>query len=182
YPDSDGLNKEAFSFRTEVSIDEADLNEDTVLRGSLRYDDAAIVYVNGERIDGFHDGGLDFAEHGDGRNMMDGCSNSSAPNSGECMVPNEYLEAGVNTLAVQLHQGRDSSSDICFGLEHLGFEQIEATNDGQTSILLGMGADPPERRLSWFTDSGVAESVQLAEGAHDTMPDGTPTIDATEQD
>ncbi|MDN5816224.1 immunoglobulin-like domain-containing protein [Yaniella sp.] len=182
YPDSDGLNKEAFFFRTEVSIDETDLNEDTVLRGSLRYDDAAIVYVNGERIDGFHDGGLDFAEEGEDRNLVYGGSNSSAPNRGEFVVPNEHLEAGVNTIAVQLHQGRDSSSDIYFGLEHLGFDQIEATNDGQTSILLGMGADPTERRLSWFTDSGVAESVQLAEGAHDTMPDETTTIDTTEQD
>src|SRR5699024_4814876 len=32
YPDSDGLNKEAFFFRTDVTIDEADLSEDTVLR------------------------------------------------------------------------------------------------------------------------------------------------------
>ncbi|WP_169558756.1 immunoglobulin-like domain-containing protein [Yaniella halotolerans] len=182
YPDSDGLNKEAFFFRTDVTIDAADLTDDTVLRGSLRYDDAAIVHVNGERIEGFHDGGLDFADEGEGRNMVYGGSNSSAPNRGEFIVPNEHLEAGENTIAVQLHQGRDSSSDIYFGLENLDFDQIEATNDGQTSILLGMGADSTERRLSWFTDSGVAESVQLAEGAHDTMPAAAITVETTEQD
>ncbi|HIY85004.1 MAG TPA: fibronectin type III domain-containing protein, partial [Candidatus Yaniella excrementavium] len=181
YPDTDELNKEAFFFRTDVTIDDADLTQDTVLRGSLRYHDAAIVYVNGERIEGFHDSGLDFSEQGEGRNMVYGGSNSSAPNQGEFIVPNEHLKAGANTIAVQLHQGRDSSSDIYFELEHLDFDEIEATGDGQTSILLGMGADATERRLSWFTDSGVDEMVQLTTGTHKTMPDDADTIEATEQ-
>src|SRR5699024_12404206 len=54
YPDSDGLNKEAFFFRTEVSIDETDLNEDTVLLVSLRSDADPIVSVTRARVVGYH--------------------------------------------------------------------------------------------------------------------------------
>ena len=40
---------------------------------------------------------------------------------------------------------------------------------GPTSILLGIGAEPSERRLSWFTDTGAQETVQVAEGAHEKI-------------
>src|SRR5699024_6474928 len=137
----------------------------------IRYDDAAIVYVNGERVDGFHDQGLSFTEEGEDRNMVYGGSNRTTPLQGEFIVPNDVVEAGENTIAVQVHQGRATSSDIYFGLESMELDEIVPTDDGQSSILLGLGADPTERRLSWFTDSGEPEAVQLAEGAHETMPD-----------
>lgn len=44
------------------------------------------------------------------------------------------------------------------------------TNSAQTSILLGIGAEPSERRLSWFTAAEADETVQLAAGTHDAMP------------
>lgn len=52
---------------------------------------------------------------------------------------------------------------------------------GPTSILLGIGAEPSERRLSWFTDTGVHETVQVAEGSHETMPALAVTVAAEEQ-
>ncbi|MDN6457580.1 MAG: fibronectin type III domain-containing protein, partial [Yaniella sp.] len=52
---------------------------------------------------------------------------------------------------------------------------------GPTSILLGIGAEPSERRLSWFTDTGAQESVQVVEGTHQTMPDSAVTVAPEEQ-
>lgn len=52
---------------------------------------------------------------------------------------------------------------------------------GPTSILLGIGAEPSERRLSWFTDTGAQETVQVAEGAHEAMPESLVTVEAAQQ-
>ena len=172
-------NIEAFFFRSDFTVNTDEIDDEAVITGAVRYDDAAIVYVNGERVDGFHDDELPFTEDGEERNMVYGGSNSSAPRQGQFVIDEELLEDGENTIAVQLHQGRAGSSDIYFGLEHLNLEIIEP--EGQTAQLLQMGADPSERRLSWLTDSGVAESVQLAAGAHDSMPADATTIEATEQ-
>lgn len=189
YPDSllsqhydSNDNKEAFFFRTKLTIDSAQLGENTILRGSIRYDDAAIIYVNGQRVAGFDDSDLEFSADGERRNMVFGGSNAGAPQRGDFVVPNGVLEAGENTIAVQIHQGRPASSDIYFGLESLDFDEFVPTNDGQTTIMLHMGADNSERRLSWVTDSQTPEGVELAAGAHDTMPDGAAFIEATEQD
>ncbi|HEY4535099.1 MAG TPA: metallophosphoesterase [Enteractinococcus sp.] len=172
-------NKEAFFFRSEFTIDTDQINDDAVVTGAVRYDDAAIVYVNGERVDGFDDEDLPFTDEGEDRNMVYGGSNASAPKQGEFVIEEDLLEDGANTIAVQLHQGRSNSSDIYFGLEHLSLEIVEA--EGQTAQLLQMGANSSERRLSWLTDSGIEESVQLAAGAHTTMPDSATTIAATQQ-
>src|SRR5699024_59820 len=48
-----------------------------------------------------------------------------------------------------------------------------------SSILLGVGSDASERNLSWFTDSGVDESVQIAAGEHDTLPEDAQTFEQT---
>lgn len=174
------VNKEAFFFRAEFTVDPEDLEDDAVIHGAVRYDDAAIVYINGERVEGFDDEDLAFTEEGDDRNMVYGGSNRSAPLLGEFVVEEEHLEPGENTIAVQLHQGRQTSSDLYFDLEHLSLEVVEP--EGQTTILMHMGADGMERRLSWLTDSGVAESVQLAAGEHATMPDNATIVAATEQE
>ena len=179
YKDGTTDNKEAFFFRSEFTVDTDELDADDEVNGAILYDDAAIVYVNGEKVRGFHDEDLPFTEDGDDRNLVYGGANASAPRYREFTVPEDLLEDGENTISVQLHSGRETSSDLYFELEHLTVETHEP--EGPTAILLQMGADPSERRLSWLTDSGVAESVQIASGAVDTMPENATTIDATEQ-
>lgn len=63
-------------------------------------------------------------------------------------------------------------------------ETTEAADDeaaGQSSILLGVGSDQSERNLSWFTDSGVDESVQIAQGEHSELPEDAQTFEQTER-
>ena len=174
-----GTNIEAFFFRTDVTVDAEDLADGEQLAGTIRYDDAATVFVNGEKVAGFHDDGFDFPETGERRNMQYGGSNSSAPREGTFTVDPEVLVEGENTIAVQLHQGRASSSDLYFDFEELSLQPAPEPQ-GQSSILLGVGSDQSERNISWFTDSGVTESVQIAEGAHDTMPADAQTIEPSE--
>lgn len=175
-----GTNIEAFFFRTDVTVDAEDLADGEQLAGTIRYDDAATVFVNGEKVAGFHDDGFDFPETGERRNMQYGGSNDSAPKEGTFTVDPEVLVEGENTIAVQLHQGRASSSDLYFDFEELSLQPAPEPQ-GQSSILLGVGSDQSERNISWFTDSGVTESVQIAEGAHDTMPADAQTIEPSER-
>lgn len=175
-----GTNVEAFYFRTDVTVDAEQLADGEQLSGTVRYDDAATVFVNGEKVAGFHDGDIEYPETGERRNMQYGGSNSSAPREGTFSVDADVLQEGENTIAVQLHQGRASSSDLYFDFEELAIEQAPEPQ-GQSSILLGVGSDQSERRISWFTDSGVAESVQIAPGQHDSMPADARTIEPLER-
>lgn len=170
-PGQGTTNIPTFFFRTEVQVDAQTLAEAGVLRGSVRYDDAATIYVNGTRVAGFHDDGIT-------ENMQYGGSNMAAPILADFAVSPAALRPGSNTIAVELHNGRDSSSDIYFDMPSLTLEAAPPTA-GPTSILLGVGSDQTERNLSWFSDSGRAEVVQLApasEVANDTMPATATTI------
>lgn len=168
-------NHEAFFFRTTVDVTAADLDSQKRLTGSILYDDAAAVYVNGEKIAGFDDAGISYPSEGEGRNLVYGGSNASAPKTGTIDVAADVLTAGENTIAVQLQQGRATSSDIYLDVADLTLSAPEE-KPVHHSLLLGIGADPSERYISWFTSSGVDESVQIAAGAHTEMPADAQTV------
>ncbi|MGJ9412962.1 fibronectin type III domain-containing protein [Aeromicrobium sp. CF4.19] len=176
YIDGDGApNVPAFFFRTEVELSAADLDQDLDLRGSVRYDDAATVYVNGTRVAGFHDEAIT-------ENMQYGGSNQSTPNLGEIAVPSDVLTEGSNVIAVEIHQGRETSSDVYFDMPSLQLEPTPPPS-GPSSVLLGVGTDETERNLSWFSDTGQAEVVQIAPSAglvDGGLPETATTIEATE--
>ena len=181
YKDGEGApNTETFFLRSDLTVDADDLEDAAQLTGTVRYDDAATIFVNGERVAGFHDEGFDFPADGERRNMQYGGSNSSAPREGTFEVDPDVLEPGENTIAVQLHQGRATSSDVYFDFEDLTLGP-EPEKVGQSSILLGVGSDQSERNLSWFTDTGVDESVQVAQGEHSELPDDAQTFEQTER-
>ncbi|WP_162611095.1 choice-of-anchor I family protein [Flavonifractor sp. An91] len=165
YKEDGKTDKEAFFFRTTVQVEEPDAV--TQITGSLLYDDAATVYLNGAKIAGFDDSDIT-------SNLQYGGSNDSAPKTGEISVTApellELLVEGENTVAVELHQGRASSSDIYFAFTSLEFSTeplpaVAALLDGETQwSYLDNNTDPagdPEGagydRTSWtaadFDDS-----------------------------
>ncbi|MFD1860152.1 DUF5011 domain-containing protein [Aeromicrobium camelliae] len=161
-------NVPTFFFRTTVDVDAQTLAEAGVLRGSVRYDDAATVYVNGTRVAGFHDDGIT-------ENMQYGGSNQAAPILAEFTAPSSVLVPGSNTIAVELHNGRASSSDLYLDVPSITLEETpEAT--GPTSVMLGVGSDQTQRNLSWFSDTGQPEVVQIAPAS--ASSDGTMPADA----
>lgn len=100
-------------------------------------------------------------------------------------LPAALLLLGLVASGTLLTAPLYSSSDRPVTTDELHFPELDEHRTrhavGQTSILLGVGAGPTERRLSWFTDTGAQESVQVVEGTHQTMPDSAVTVAPEEQ-
>ena len=77
------------------------------------------------------------------------------------------LHEGENTVAVELHNRADGSSDIFFGLPELALSD-EAV-DYQSNISLSMGADESQMGFTWY--SMLAGEASLAIAANDAMTD-----------
>ena len=126
----------------------------TKVVGSIKYDDAAILYINGVRAAGFNDDGCD--------------SNSSycskkADTTSDIEITNVAalnLQDGVNTVAVEVHNESAGSSDIFFGLPELALSD-EAV-DYQSNISLSMGADESQMGFTWYSMLDGDASLALA--------------------
>lgn len=159
----------AFFFRAEFDLAEPDAVK--TIAGSVVYDDCAIVYINGVKVAGFDDGDIT-------ANMQYGGSNAGAPKTGEIGVSGSMLaslglrESG-NVLAVELHQGRANSSDMYFDMPLLTFG-TEAFKATIRDILVNVGENSATRYVTWQSDSGEAEVLELYE-----LTDGVRPASAT---
>ncbi|WP_293783382.1 GH92 family glycosyl hydrolase [uncultured Aeromicrobium sp.] len=172
-------NIEAFFFRTQVELTAAQLEQIDSLRGTIAYDDAARVYVNGERVAGFRDARIDASTT---TNMVYAGDNESAPSVGEFTVPGDLLVEGTNTIAVQVHNTNATSSDVFMQLTELivvGADAPVVVSD----VVLTVGSDQTQRNLTFYTDREVAGQVQVAPAAAregDTFPvEAATVLDAT---
>ncbi len=105
-----GDDIEAYFFVTTFDVSDEQLAQTKQVIGSLYYDDSAIVYLNNSVVASFEAPDDAFTA-----NMVYGGSNASAPKLGEfTLTDNSALKSGTNVLAVEIHQGRASSSDIYF--------------------------------------------------------------------
>ena len=150
----------AFFFRTTVNI--SNLDDFSSLSGKLYYDDAAIVYINGVKVASF-----DEPEGGFESNMSYGGSNASNPKEGVISLTKEQLKdvikTGQNTIAVELHQGRASSSDIYFEFNNLQVDYgQEETTVEQKALNLTIGEDETRMNLTWYANTNTSGTVQLA--------------------
>ncbi|MCD7922261.1 MAG: hypothetical protein LUG27_07490, partial [Clostridiales bacterium] len=146
YKEDGETDIEAYFFRTQVYVEDADAV--TQILGSVIYDDAATIYVNGVKIAGFDDD--DITE-----NLQYGGSNAGTPKTGDINVADADVIAsavvdGINEVAVEIHQGRASSSDIYFAMTYLVFSTDEVVTDEQTDISISMGSDETERNFTWY--------------------------------
>lgn len=163
-----GANIPAFFFKTTVNI--SNINELTSITGKLFYDDAAIVYINGMKVAAFDepDGGFE-------SNMTYGGSNASTPKEGALLLTKDQLQnvlvTGENIVAVEIHQGRASSSDVYFEFNDLkaNYNELE-TEIEQKALTLTVGEDESQMNLTWYANSSIQGVVQLAKA--DTMVNG----------
>ena len=170
----------AFFFRTTVNI--SNLDDFSSLSGKLYYDDAAIVYINGVKVASF-----DEPEGGFESNMSYGGSNASNPKEGVISLTKEQLKdvikTGQNTIAVELHQGRASSSDIYFEFNNLQVDYgQEETTVEQKALNLTIGEDETKMNLTWYANTNTSGTVQLAKvGAmiNGEFPSQFTTVEAT---
>lgn len=170
----------AFFFRTTVNI--SNLDDFSSLSGKLYYDDAAIVYINGVKVASF-----DEPEGGFESNMSYGGSNASNPKEGVISLTKEQLKdvikTGQNTIAVELHQGRASSSDIYFEFNNLQVDYgQEETTVEQKALNLTIGEDETKMNLTWYANTNTSGTVQLAKAGamiNGEFPSQFTTIEAT---
>ena len=170
----------AFFFRTTVNI--SNLDDFSSLSGKLYYDDAAIVYINGVKVASF-----DEPEGGFESNMSYGGSNASNPKEGVISLTKEQLKdvikTGQNTIAVELHQGRVSSSDIYFEFNNLQVDYgQEETTVEQKALNLTIGEDETKMNLTWYANTNTSGTVQLAKAGamiNGEFPSQFTTVEAT---
>ncbi|WGX97121.1 metallophosphoesterase [Nocardioides sp. L-11A] len=147
---------EAFFFRTEVTVPPGALAGVTSLAAAIRYDDAATVYVNGTRVAGFDDASIT-------ANLSYGGSNADVPKLAEFTMPVSAFHEGANTIAVELHQGRASSSDIY--LDFVSASLSTAVAPAVSDVILNIGADEKQRNVNWYSTGSAAQSVQYLPAA-----------------
>lgn len=165
-------DKEAFFFRTTVTV--ADAKAVKAITGSILYDDAAIVYLNGHQIAAFDAGSIS-------ANMQYGGSNEGAPRTGTINLSDEtslgYLQDGENTVAVEIHQGRESSSDIYMDFTSLQFAtKAPVKVIEQNSISMNPGSNETEMNFTWYANVSEAGTLRIAKA--DQMVNGAMPADA----
>lgn len=110
--DEEGAHIPAYFFRTSFFVE--DPAAVPALEGVFAYDDAVILYLNGERV---FEGNL--PEEGFTDNLSYGAQAAQdAPRTGSFRVAAQ-LKTGENVLAAEVHQAAESSSDVFFGLTSL---------------------------------------------------------------
>ena len=120
------------------------------LNFDITYDDAVIVYLNRNKI---YEGNI---PEGGFASILDyGCARQLAdPIKDKVSIPEDtwrvYLSSGENVLAVELHQGSKSSSDIYFDLENFRFEDVTEVKDEFYTPVLTIGSDESERNFTWY--------------------------------
>ncbi|MBQ6830056.1 MAG: fibronectin type III domain-containing protein [Clostridia bacterium] len=154
YQNGTSQNVPTYFFRAEFDVDE--VSNDYELRGSLKYDDAAIVYINGKKVAAYHEPSGGFAS-----NLSYGGSGEGAPiNAAFSVQPSDYLNEGTNVIAVEVHQASSGSSDVYFELSELKLYRYVPE---QRTVSLTVGADETERNVTWHSNIKGDGILQYAE-------------------
>ena len=122
--------------------------------GTLQHDDGVIVYVNGVRVAAFDDVACDDGGnslgHGFDANLQYGGANASTPKTDTFTLTDlSMLKEGENTIAVELHNGRRTSSDVWFHFTGLSLS-AEAIQVDFSDLSLSVGADDQAIRRRLF--------------------------------
>ena len=156
-----GDDIEAYFFVTTFDVSDEQLAQTKQVIGSLYYDDSAIVYLNNSVVASF-----DAPDDAFTANMVYGGSNASAPKLGEfTLTDNSALKSGTNVLAVEIHQGRASSSDIYFDFVSLQLSSEAPDLDlpfEQDTATVSLGADETQMNFSWYATTEEAGTITYA--------------------
>ena len=169
-----------FFFRADVTLTEDQLDGIDGLTGTVIHDDALRVFVNGTKVLGVDDGAVTTS------NLQYAGSNGGDPKTATLNVDKSVLHAGVNTVAIAVHQDRAASSDSYFDMPSL---KTVPTPDAPvaasiTDLVMIVGTDETTRNLAWATDSAVPEVAQLAKKSQlvdGAFPSNAPTFAATSE-
>lgn len=167
YKEDKNTDISSYFFRTTFDIKE--IKEGLELYGTIIYDDAAIVYLNGTKIASFDADSIT-------SNLQYSGSDDGKPKTGVIKWEDlSCLKEGTNILSVEIHQGSENSSDVYFEMPVLKLvekiesaEEVRETNDieadqkvfEQKAVSLTVGADEKSRNITWYSNDKEAGEVQ----------------------
>lgn len=176
-----------FFFRT--TFNAQNIDQITSVTGTLFHDDAVAVYLNGQLITS-----ADMPDEKHENNLYYAGVSAGAPKEASVVLTKDQLKSilkeGSNVLSVELHQDRESSSDIYFEFQNLSLNYNENNTDGdnsgsndekvtQKSIFLTVGNDTSSQGITWYADTETAGEVQYAVKTSDTFPENYLTVPAS---
>lgn len=182
-PNDDQKCTPTFFFRT--TFDAKDIDKITSITGTLFHDDAVAVYLNGTLI-----ASTDMPTDVQETNLYYAGVSAGAPKQTDIDLSKDQfkdiLKEGSNTLSVELHQDRESSSDIYFEFQNLSLNYGNDNSEGtvptqitQKSVFLTVGSDSLSQGITWYADTDLAGEVQYAVKSGDTFPENYLTAAAT---
>lgn len=170
-----------FFFRTTFQV--SNLEQLTSIKGTLFHDDAVAVYLNGHLVKT-----VDMPTEAKTSNLFYAGVSAGAPKQADLDLKKEdikdFLTEGENVIAVELHNDRESSSDIYFELQKLTLNYDEASGEDtkavtQKSVFLTVGSDTSSEGVTWYADAAEAGEVQYALKSGDVFPETYQTAKAT---
>lgn len=145
-----------YFFRSSFELSANQLQELSNLSGTVVYDDALQIFVNGTKVAGYVDDAVT-------ENLQYAGNSNGDPLTSTFTVSPTLLNQGSNTVAVALYQDRATSSDIYLNFANLTANFTDPTAVPELSDLsLNVGSDATERNLSWYSSLDVNQSVQIA--------------------
>ncbi|MDO4272859.1 MAG: metallophosphoesterase [Eubacteriales bacterium] len=157
--EADDTSSPVYLFRTELII----ANPDSIgtLSGEVEFDDAALIYINGELVWAGNnpDGGYERLTAYGAKEPV------SSPRSEKFIIKDtSVLKRGKNTVAVEVHQNYASGSDIFFDFTSLtGQSQVQGEEEIDTSgLILEVGESEKSVRVNWYTEEKGAFELQYA--------------------
>ncbi|MBO5460371.1 MAG: metallophosphoesterase [Ruminococcus sp.] len=161
-----------YFFRTTFDVNTDEIEEGATVKGTVTYDDGAIVYLNGEVVAYLGTAASDVSTETNMYYIVDGAGNtgSGPAAAGTFSINADKLKEGTNVLAVEVHQKGNTSSDVFFGMDSLKMEVEDTSSVTQKSVLLTLGSDATERNITWYADVTTAGKVQYAPKAGEEFP------------
>ena len=154
-----------YFFRSEFTLEQGVADQVASLAGKVTYDDALVVWINGEKVAGYVD------DRVTGTTNLEYAGDSNGdPLTSTFSAAGDLLVDGENTIAVALYQDRASSSDIYFDLSELKLisESTGPVAAPPTRVIL-TPTETPETSQSFSWQAGDAShtsgQVQIAPAA-----------------
>ena len=158
-----------YFFRTDFSLDAGVAEQVASLSSTVSYDDALVVWINGEQVASYEDARITGTT-----NLEYAGSSNGDPLTSTFSAPGELLRDGENTIAVALYQDRETSSDAYFEMSSLTLTAAAAPGEvveaAPTRVILTPTETPEtSQSFSWLAgdashNAGQVEIVPAAGG------------------
>ena len=174
---NDGNTHPTYFFRTTFTVD--NLSSIGALSFDMLADDATVVYINGKMVS---DSRSSIPSSASSANLYY-ANHTSADKSFwlDSVQAASVLVEGINTIAVELHNNQNASSDIYFALNSVTI--VPAADALKfTDVSLTVGADESSRSITWHSSSsmqGMVYYAPVSEMTDGALPQTTKTATST---